>query len=81
MTCWAFFLGQGLKLAGLGLVAGIIGSLAAAPVLSSLLVGVAPTDPGPTRVLSCCNGGGVIGLLAAARRATRVDPMQALRCD
>ena len=76
------FLGQGLKLAGLGLVAGIIGSLAAAPVLSSLLVGVAPTDPWTyaSVVLLLM----VVALLACwlpARRATRVDPMQALRCD
>ena len=75
-------LGEGARLAGLGLGLGVAGALAARQLLASQLFGVAPTD--------LATFAGVVGLLAAvalaacylpARRATRVDPLTALRAE
>jgi ABC-type antimicrobial peptide transport system permease subunit len=71
---------EGLKLAAIGGIAGIALSVAAGKALGSLLAGISPTD-GMTY-------GGVIALLTSvsllacylpARRATQVDPSEALR--
>lgn len=74
--------GQGLKLAGSGLVLGILVSLLLTRQLSSLLFGVSAYDPltyaGVTVILVS------VALLACyipARRATRVDPLIALRYE
>jgi predicted permease len=71
---------RGMKLALAGVCAGAFGGLALTRVLSSLLYGVKPTD-WPTylcvSLLLCC-----VALLASyipAYRATKVDPMVALR--
>jgi len=73
-------LGQGLRTISLGTVVGLAASLALTRTVESLLFGVKPTD-----VLTY---GGVVVLLVAvamlacyvpARRATRVDPLVALR--
>lgn len=73
-------LAQGAWLVGLGLLLGVGGALALRRVLASVLFGVTPTDPA---IL-----GAVILVLSAvafaacylpARRATRVDPLVALR--
>jgi putative ABC transport system permease protein len=73
-------LGQGLLLAGVGILAGSLGALAAGRALAALLYGIAPTDL-PTfaglAVLLLA-----ITLLASwlpARRAARIDPATALR--
>jgi putative ABC transport system permease protein len=73
---------EGLRLAVAGIVAGAIGALAASRILSGLLYGIAATDPA-SFVLA---GGAllVVALFAAyipARRAMRVDPLVALRCE
>ena len=71
---------HGLAVVTVGLVIGLIGSAALTRFLSTLLFGVAPTDP-----LTFAAVAGTIlatALLAAylpARRASRVDPMVALR--
>jgi ABC-type antimicrobial peptide transport system permease subunit len=74
--------GKGLLLAGAGIAVGLAGAYALTRLLSSLLYGVNPTD----RVTFAA----VTTLLAAvaiaasfmpAWRATRVDPVIALRCD
>jgi predicted permease len=71
---------QGMELAAMGILAGLAGSLALTRVMASLLFGVSVTD--------AATFGAVTALLAAvafaasvipARRATRVDPMVALR--
>jgi putative ABC transport system permease protein len=73
-------LGQGLKLAALGIAMGLAGAIAATRALCSLLFGVSPTDPVTfvaTPLLLA-----LVALLACwfpARRAAEVDPLVALR--
>jgi predicted permease len=71
---------RGMQLAGIGICAGVLGAVSLTRVMSSLLFGTTATDPltfsSVTLILL------LIALLATyipARRATRVDPMVALR--
>ena len=73
---------QGLQLALVGAAAGIVAALAAAKVLAAVLHGVSPRDP---IVLAATALGLVavafLGCYVPARRATRVDPLVALRYE
>jgi putative ABC transport system permease protein len=75
-------LGQGLGMALVGIGLGLVGAIALGRLLTSLLYGISPADP---RVLA--TGAFVLGavsLLASlvpAIRATRVDPINALRSE
>ena len=75
-------LGQTLRLALVAVAVGIAGALALSRSLSSLLYGVAPTDP-TTFVVVALLLVGIAGLAAyvPARRAARVDPTVALRSE
>jgi predicted permease len=75
-------LGDGLKLVALGLGVGVIGAVALSGLLASQLFGVNPREPaiyaGVTTTLL------VVGLVASfipAWRATRVDPVIAMRAE
>jgi predicted permease len=68
----------------LPVVAGVVVGLALAVAFSgavrSMLYGVSPTDPITlTSVLGVALGAGLLGCLAPAWRATRIEPVQALR--
>ncbi|HEY2906906.1 MAG TPA: ABC transporter permease [Vicinamibacterales bacterium] len=75
-------LSQALWLGVTGLGIGVIGALAATRVLGALLFGVSASDPATFGAVSAAL---LLVMLAAAylpaRRATRVDPMIALRAD
>ena len=73
-------MGQGLLLVGLGVVIGIAGALGLTRLIESQLFGVKATDPS-TFVLVALTLVGVAALatFVPAMRATRVDPVVALR--
>jgi ABC-type antimicrobial peptide transport system permease subunit len=76
------FMGQGMRLVLLGLVIGLGGAFVLTRLMSSLLFGVSTTDVA-TFVLVAV-GLMLVGVLACylpARRATRVDPLIALRYE
>ena len=74
--------GQGLRLAGAGVVLGLAGAAAAGKAAQSLLVNVSPFDPVSFAAVSAFLM--LVALAASivpARRATKVDPIIALRAD
>jgi putative ABC transport system permease protein len=78
----AMVLSEGMRLAGAGLVLGLALAVAVGRLLSSLLFGVAPTDP--LTFLTVGSLLAVVAFLASyvpARRAARIDPVTALRRD
>jgi putative ABC transport system permease protein len=73
-------LAQGMWLAGIGLCVGIAGALALGRALSSQLVGVGSGDPGVLgTVLALLAFVAFLACLVPALRASRVDPVVALR--
>lgn len=74
--------GQGLSLAGLGLVIGLVGGVFAARLIAAMLFGVNASDP--TVLVSTAGVLGGVALLATLipmRRATQVDPAIAMRAE
>ena len=75
-------LGQGMRLAGVGIALGLVGALALGQLMAGMLYQVQPRDPSTLALVS------LLLILTAAlasylpsRRATRVDPMIALRSE
>jgi putative ABC transport system permease protein len=79
---FGMILGQGARLAGLGIAIGIAAALGVTRMMSSFLYEVRPADPATFAVV-CVILLSVTALACylPARRATRVDPLVALRHD
>ena len=75
-------LSQGARLAGLGLALGLVASLGLGRLLQAVLYEVEPFDPASFAAVAAILI--VVGLLACwlpARRATRINPNEALRAE
>jgi putative ABC transport system permease protein len=73
---------QGMKLALIGMLIGLLGSFALTRLMSSLLFEVGTTDPLTFALVALVLS--IVAFIACyipARRATRVDPLIALRCE
>ncbi|HEU4631337.1 MAG TPA: ABC transporter permease [Gemmatimonadaceae bacterium] len=73
---------QGLGVAAVGIALGLVGALALSRLAASLLFGVSPVDPLTFSVVAVTIA--VVALIACivpARRATRVDPLVAMRLE
>jgi ABC-type antimicrobial peptide transport system permease subunit len=73
---------ESMTLAGIGIIIGVPAALVASRLVASMLYGVKPTDP--LTILSATAVLAAVALLAGylpARRASRVDPMVALRYE
>jgi ABC-type antimicrobial peptide transport system permease subunit len=73
---------QAMKMGVLGLALGLAGAFAASRLLGTLLFDISPSDPGTFVAVSTLLLGVVlVAAYLPARRATRVDPMVALRAE
>jgi putative ABC transport system permease protein len=78
----ALILGQGLRTILAGVAIGAAGSLALTRTVRSLLFGVSANDPLTfAAVTLVVLGAALLACYVPARRATRVDPVVALRCE
>ena len=79
-TVLKLVLRQGMSLVAIGLAIGIAGALAVTRYLESQLFGVKPTDPITFTIVALVLATvALVATLVPALRATRVDPMVALR--
>jgi putative ABC transport system permease protein len=73
---------HGIKLAGAGVLIGLVGALALARLMKSLVFRVSVTDPMTfTAIVLLLILVALLACWIPARRATKVDPMIALRCE
>ena len=78
----ASVIGYGLKLSAIGMAIGAAGALALRRYLATLVFGVSTADPmvyGGVAMLML--GVAILACYVPARRASRVDPLVALRCE
>jgi predicted permease len=75
-------LGRGMLLTAIGIIVGLGGALVLTRFLSTLLFGIAPTDPITFATVSLLlSGVAFLACYIPARRATKVNPMVALRYE
>ncbi len=74
--------GQGIRVVLAGLVLGVLASLALVRLIQALLFGVEPGDPVVLGAVALALGVvGVVATVMPARRATRIDPVEALTAE
>ncbi|HEY2737155.1 MAG TPA: ABC transporter permease, partial [Thermoanaerobaculia bacterium] len=75
-------LGEGLAITCLGIAVGLAGALALTRLMLALLYGVSPTDPATfVAVPALLAGVALLATWVPARRAARVEPLVAIRCE
>ena len=73
---------QGMMLAGAGVLAGVLGALLLTRIMAAVLYEVRTTDPATfATVVVVLLGSALLASWLPARRALRIDPVQALRYD
>jgi putative ABC transport system permease protein len=81
-TTLALVTREGLTLIGLGIALGLVGSMGATRLLGAMLYGVSPLDRGTWAATTLTLAGvGLLATLLPAIRATRADPLLAIRSD
>jgi putative ABC transport system permease protein len=76
------FVRHGLLLAGIGAAVGLVAAGGVTRLMSSLLFGITALDPATYAVVSVMLiGAAMLASYVPARRATAVDPVEALRCE
>jgi ABC-type antimicrobial peptide transport system permease subunit len=75
-------LGSGARVVGVGVVAGLLGAYYLAQLAQALLFEVQPRNPVVFAASALAIAAvGVLAAVIPARRAARVEPMEALRAD
>jgi putative ABC transport system permease protein len=75
-------LGQGMRLASVGIVIGLLGAVGITRVVRALLYETSPTDPLTfAGVITVLMAAALLACWVPARRAMRADPIVALRCE
>jgi ABC-type antimicrobial peptide transport system permease subunit len=81
-TVRGMFLQQGLWLVGMGIVAGLAAAVPLARLMSTLLFGISPLDPATYGAVSfLLIAAALLATYLPTRRATRVEPVEALRSE
>jgi predicted permease len=81
-SVFGLVVGQGMKLSALGLAVGLVAAFALTRSMTTMLVGVQPTDlPTYAAIIVLFIAIALVACSLPARRAARLDPLNALRSD
>jgi ABC-type antimicrobial peptide transport system permease subunit len=70
-----------MRLVGAGIAFGLLAAVPLTRAISTLLFGVSPVDADAGRTLGLLIGVALLACYLPARRATKIDPLQALRAQ